>query len=230
LMCVLNTDAVESCVFGTSGVATTGQRGQLLIDFSTADPQMTRKMALRLKDQTGMGWIDAPVSGGPDAARTGTLTVMAGGEPSDIEIARPLMTDLAGNFTHMGPVGAGQTTKIINQAIVGTGFVVMAEALAIAEASGIDATRLPICLAGGLADSSLLRRVYPQMQARAFIPPKSYARLLLKDMKAIAEFAQGLGLTLHAAKAATEVYAAHVEAGNAMRDSASIIDRYSAKD
>jgi 3-hydroxyisobutyrate dehydrogenase len=229
LICVLNTDAVESCVFGENGVARTGKRGQLLIDFSTADPHRTREMAVRLRDQSGMTWIDAPVSGGPDAARNGTLTVMAGGEPDDIEAIRPLMADIAGNFTHMGPVGAGQTTKIINQTIVGTGFVVMAEALALAESAGIDAALLPECLAGGLADSSLLRRIYPQMHARAFVPPKSYARQLLKDMKALIEFASGLGLTLPAAKTATELYAAHVEAGNAMRDSASIIDRYETK-
>ncbi|MBO0755352.1 MAG: NAD(P)-dependent oxidoreductase [Bradyrhizobiaceae bacterium] len=229
LMCVLNTDAVESCVFGENGIARTAKRGQLLIDFSTADPYRTRDMALRLRDQNGMTWVDAPVSGGPDAARNGTLTVMAGGESDDIEAIRPLMADVAGNFTHMGPVGAGQTTKIINQTIVGTGFVVMAEALALAESAGIDAARLPECLAGGLADSSLLRRIYPQMHARAFVPPKSYARQLLKDMKALIEFAGGLGLTLPAAKTATELYAAHVDAGNAMRDSASIVDHYQTK-
>jgi 3-hydroxyisobutyrate dehydrogenase len=226
LMCVLNTEAVESCVFGENGIARTGKRGRLLIDFSTVDPQRTRDMAARLRDQNGMNWVDAPVSGGPDAARNGTLTVMAGGGSDDIEAIRPLMADMAANFTHMGLVGAGQTTKIINQTIVGTGFVVMAEALALAESAGIDAARLPECLAGGLADSSLLRRIYPQMHARAFVPPKSYARQLLKDMKALIEFADGLGLTLPAAKTATELYVAHVEAGNAMRDSASIIDRY----
>jgi 3-hydroxyisobutyrate dehydrogenase len=229
VMCVLNTEAVESCVFGENGIQRTGKHGQVLIDFSTVDPHRTRDMALRLRDQNGMTWVDAPVSGGPDAARNGTLTVMAGGEPHDIEAIRPLMADIAGNFTHMGPVGAGQTTKMINQTIVGTGFVVMAEALALAEAAGIDAARLPQCLAGGLADSSLLRRIYPQMHARAFVPPKSYARQLLKDMKALIEFAGGLGLTLPAAKIATEPYTAHVEAGNGMRDSASIIDRYETK-
>jgi 3-hydroxyisobutyrate dehydrogenase len=229
LMCVLNTEAVESCVFGENGIARTGKRGQRLIDFSTVDPHRTRDMARRLGNQNGMKWVDAPVSGGPDAARNGTLTVMAGGELDDIEAIRPVMGDVASNFTHMGPVGAGQTTKIINQTIVGTGFVVMAEALALAESAGIDAARLPECLAGGLADSSLLRRIYPQMHARAFVPPKSHARQLLKDMRALIEFAGGLGLTLPAAKAATELYAAHVEAGNAMRDSASIIDRYKTK-
>jgi 3-hydroxyisobutyrate dehydrogenase len=229
LMCVLHTDAVESCVFGESGIALTAKRGQRLIDFSTADPHRTREIALRLSDQTGMKWVDAPVSGGPDAARNGALTVMAGGSPDDIEAIRPLMGDIADNFTHMGPVGSGQTTKIINQTIVGTGFVVMAEALAIAESAGIDAARLPECLAGGLADSSLLRRIYPQMHARAFVPPKSYARQLLKDLKALIEFARGLGLTLPAAKTTAELYAAHVESGNGMRDSASIIERYETK-
>ena len=100
------------------------------------------------------------------------------------------------NVTHMGPVGAGQTTKIINQAIVGTGYVLMAEALMLAEAAGIDAARLPQCLAGGHADSSLLQRLYPQMQARAFEPPSSYARQLLKDLKAVSAFSRDLGLDL----------------------------------
>src|SRR5919202_4490328 len=123
-----------------------------------------------------MRWVDAPVSGGPQAAREGSLTVMAGGEAADVEAVRPLMQDLAANFTHMGPVGAGQTTKIVNQLIVGAGYVLMAEALSLAEAAGIDAASLPQCLAGGHADSSLLRRLYPQMEARAFEPPASYAR------------------------------------------------------
>ncbi len=228
LICVLNTEAVAQCVFGPEGVA--AARGdRLLVDLSTADPAATREMAVRLKRDSGMGWIDAPVSGGPDAARAGTMTVMAGGAEADIARVRPLMADMAGNFTHMGPPGAGQTTKMINQAIVGTGFVVMAEALAIAEAAGIDAARLPDCLAGGFADSNLLRRIYPQMQARAFEPPKSYARQLLKDMKALKDFAHGLGLTLPAAETAAAQYAAHVEAGNTMRDSASIVDLYSRK-
>ena len=74
----------------------------------------------------------------------------------------------------MGPVGSGQTTNIINQAIVGTCFVMLAEALALVEAAGIDAEALPRCLAGGFADSALLRHRYPRMQERQFDPPKGY--------------------------------------------------------
>jgi 3-hydroxyisobutyrate dehydrogenase len=139
------------------------------------------------------------------------------------------MTDMAGNFTHMGSSGAGQTAKMINQAIVGTGFVLMAEAVALAEASGIDAAKLPACLAGGFADGALLRRVYTQMQARDFEPPKSYARQLLKDMKAVKEFGHGFGLELPLAATAAAQFAAYVEAGGAMRDSASIVTFYEKK-
>jgi 3-hydroxyisobutyrate dehydrogenase len=226
LMCVLHTAAVEACAFGPDGIATSARSDQILVDLSTADPAATREFAARLKRDTGMGWVDAPVSGGPPAARDGTMTVMAGGEPDDIARVRPLMADMAANFTHMGPSGAGQTTKMINQAIVGTGYVVMAEALVLAERAGIDAALLPQCLAGGHADSNLLRKLYPQMQARDFEPPRSYARQLLKDMKAVKEFAHGLDLTLPVVESAAERYARYVEQGNEMADSASVVRLY----
>ena len=226
LMCVLHTAAVEACAFGPDGIAASARSDQILIDLSTADPAATREFAARLKRDTGMGWVDAPVSGGPPAARDGTMTVMAGGEPDDIARVRPLMADMAANFTHMGPSGAGQTTKMINQAIVGTGYVVMAEALVLAERAGIDAALLPQCLAGGHADSNLLRKLYPQMQARDFEPPRSYARQLLKDMKAVKEFAHGLDLTLPVVESAAERYARYVEQGNEMADSASVVRLY----
>jgi 3-hydroxyisobutyrate dehydrogenase len=227
LICVLHTQAVESCVFGPRGVAGAGRSdGKLLVDFSTIDPAASRHMAARLARETGMRWVDAPVSGGPGAARDGTMTVMAGGEAADIERVRPLMHDMAGNFTHMGPPGAGQTTKIINQAIVGTGYVLMAEALILAERAGIEAARLPQCLAGGFADSSLLQKLYPQMQARDFEPPRSFARQLLKDLKFLKQFAHDLGLDLPVVESAVHQYAAYVEAGNEMADSASVVRLY----
>src|SRR5918998_2209047 len=226
LMCVLHTAAVENCVFGPEGIAKAANADKLLVDFSTADPAGTREMAARLKAGTGMGWVDAPVSGGPPAARDGTMTVMAGGALEDIERIRPLMADMAGNFTHMGPNGAGQTTKMLNQTIVGTGYVLMAEALIMAERAGIDAARLPQCLAGGHADSNLLKKLYPQMQARDFEPPRSYARQLLKDMKAVKAFAHDFGLELAVVEKAAEQYAAFVEQGNEMSDSASVIRLY----
>ena len=229
MLCVLHTEAVRNVVFGEGGVArAVGGAGKLLIDLSTSDPDETRRMAAALRAETGMAWVDAPVSGGPLAARAGTLAVMAGGAEPDVAAALPLLRSLAANVTRMGDVGAGQTTKVINQAIVGTGFVLMAEALALAEAAGIDAAALPGCLAGGFADSELLRRIWPQMQARRFDPPASYARQLLKDMKAVQAFAEGLGSELPVVAAAAARYAAFVSQGNGMADSAAILRLYRA--
>ena len=226
LMCVLHTAAVESCVFGPDGIAGAGNAGKILVDHSTIDPEATRQFAARLQQQTGMRWIDAPVSGGPIAARAGTLTVMAGGSEADIADAEAVERDLAGNFTRMGPTGAGQTAKIVGQLIVGSSYVVLAEALSLAEAAGIDAARLPQCFAGGHPDSILLQQVYPQMQARAFDPPRSYARQLLKDLKAVEDFAHARGLSLPMIEAAAARYAAYVADGNGMADTASILTTY----
>lgn len=226
MLCVLDMAAVERCVFAQDGVAAAGRGPALVIDFSTADPDGTRQAAAKLTALTGAGWIDAPVSGGPQLARTGTMTVMAGGSDEDFALARPVLEQMAGNLTLMGPVGAGQTTKILNQAIVGTGYVLMAEALTLAEAAGIDAARLPQCLAGGHADSSLLQRLYPQMQQRAFEPPSAYARQLLKDLKAVSAFAQGLGLDLKVIEQGVQRYKDYVALGHEMSDSAAIVKLY----
>jgi 3-hydroxyisobutyrate dehydrogenase len=229
LMCVLHTDAVEQCVFGPDGVAVTASTRKILIDHSTIDPVRSREFAERLLAETGMAWIDAPVSGGPVAARQGTLTVMAGGNAASVAAVAAVMADLATNFTHVGPSGAGQAAKVINQAIVGTTYVLMAEALMLAEAAGIDAAKLPQCLAGGHADGTLLRQLYPRMQARSFDPPLAYARQLLKDMLAVQSEIGSLGLDLPLIERAVEQHRAYVAGGNEMADPASIVRLYENK-
>jgi 3-hydroxyisobutyrate dehydrogenase len=226
LMCVLHTQAVEQCVFGREGIAMTASAGRILIDHSTIDPARSRRLAERLHAETGMKWIDAPVSGGPIAARQGTLTVMAGGDAESIATVATVMSDLAANVTHAGPSGAGQAAKVINQAIVGTTYVLMAEALMLAEAAGIDAAKLPQCLAGGHADGTLLQQLYPRMQARAFDPPLAYARQLLKDMVAVQAEIGSFGLDLPLIQRAVEQHRAYVAGGNEMADPASIVRLY----
>lgn len=230
LMCVLDAPAVENCCFGEGGLAASQAGGKIVVDHSTINPDATRAIAALLHGRIPLRWIDAPVSGGPLAARDGTLTIMAGGEASDIATVAPAMAALAAHFTHIGPLGAGQTAKILNQAIVGTGYVLMAEALALAEAAGLDAAKLPECLAGGFADSTLLRRLYPQMCDRAFEPPRAYARQLLKDMKNVRQFAGEVGLALPLVERAAERFDEFVAAGNAMRDPAAIALFYRHRD
>lgn len=225
IFCVLDGDAVEECCFGGSGIARTKGGATLLVDCSTINPDRTLAIAGRLKEAAAMDWVDAPISGGPAAAAEGRLTIMMGGAPSDVHRARPVLADLATNLTHIGKLGAGQTAKIINQAIVGVGYVLMAEALALAEASGIDAAQLPAALAGGMADSTVLQRIYPQQQARDYEPPRGFARQLDKDLVNVMKFTAAHGLALPLIARAAERY--HEFAGShPIQDSAAIARLY----
>jgi 3-hydroxyisobutyrate dehydrogenase-like beta-hydroxyacid dehydrogenase len=219
------TDAVETAVFGEKGVSTSVQRSQLVVDFSTVKVEKGRSFAQRLRANTGCGWIDAPVSGGPPASGTGTLTVMAGGEAADIERVKPLMADIAGRFTHMGPPGSGLVAKMINQLIVGCGHAVMAEALVLAEAAGIDAARVPECLAGGHADGTLLQKLYPRMVQRDFVP-QGYARQLLKDLEMVNEFAGGMKAPVPMMGEALSLYRMLVHLGHSELDTSAIFKLY----
>jgi 3-hydroxyisobutyrate dehydrogenase len=221
----LHGNAVEECCFGPHGLAQAPSGASLLVDTSTINPDRTLILAERLKQQTGMGWVDAPISGGPAAAGEGQLTIMMGGAATDVTRAEAVLSDLSTNLTHIGPLGAGQTTKIINQAIVGVGYVLMGEVLALAEAAGIDAVRLPAALAGGMADSTVLKRIYPQQQARDYDPPRGYARQLDKDLKNVLAFIKELGLDLPlVARAAARYH--DFAAGNEMVDGAAVARLY----
>lgn len=217
--------AVEAAVFGEGGVATAVRPPQLLVDFSTVAVEQGREYAQRLRERTGCAWVDAPVSGGPPASGSGTLTVMAGGDAADIERLKPFMADVAARFTHMGPVGAGLVAKMLNQLIVGCVHVVMAEAASMAEAAGIDAARLPECLAGGHADGTLLQRLYPRMVARDFAP-QGYARQLRKDLEMVNEFAAALGTPVPMLQQSLALYRRLVEAGRSEMDTSAVFTLY----
>lgn len=134
-MCVTDAAAVEEVIFGPEGLSAAPGAGKLVVDFSSIHPDAARDLATRLRATNGAGWIDAPVSGGTKCAEEGTLAIMAGGEAADIERARPYVLAMA-RRTHMGPTGAGQTTKLCNQVIVGCAMAVLAEATRLAVNAG----------------------------------------------------------------------------------------------
>ena len=204
-ICVQDTDAVEACVFGPGGIAAGAGMGKVLVDHSTILPERSAAMAERLRMRTGMGWVDAPVSGGPQAAAAGRLAIMAGGEDTDIARVRPVMEALGQRFTHMGPVGAGQTTKLINQIMVCNGFALLAEALSFAERAGLDAARLPEALAGGYGDSPLLQRFLPRMVARDYVPT-GYVRQVIKDLDMLQAVGKELKAPLPMTSQATTLF------------------------
>ncbi len=218
-------EAVEEAMFGERGVANAIRPPQLLLDFSTIKVDQCKRFAARLKTDTGCAWIDAPVSGGPPAAGTGSLTVMAGGAHDDIARLGPLFDDVAARFTHVGPTGAGMVAKMLNQLIVGCGHAVMAEAVVLAEAAGIDAAKLPECLAGGHADGSLLQKLYPRMVRRDFAP-QGYARQLLKDLEMVNELAGQLKAPTPMMGEALTLYRMLVHLGHAELDTAAVLKLY----
>jgi len=219
------TEAVEAAVFGERGVAAVLRAPQLVVDFSTIKVEKCKAFAQKLRGATGCGWIDAPVSGGPPASGTGTLTIMAGGDAAEVERARPLFSDISGRFTRMGPAGAGMAAKMLNQLIVGCGHAVMAEAVVLAEAAGIDAARLPECLAGGHADGSLLQNLYPRMQRRDF-RPLGYSRQLLKDLEMVHEYAAALKAPTPMMSEALSLYRMLVHLGHAELDTGALVKLY----
>ena len=190
MLCVTDATAVEAVVFGEGGVAESIGAGALVIDFSSIKPDATRRLAERLRRERGAGWIDAPVSGGVPGAEAGTLAVMAGGEPGEIERVRPVMSAVAARLTHMGPSGAGQTTKLCNQMIVGCNLAVIAEAIKLAQAAGVDARRLPECLKGGFADSLPLQIFGSRMASGQHHPPLAASETMLKDLDTACELAR----------------------------------------
>ena len=212
-------------MFGDRGVASAIKPPQLVVDFSTVEVDSGKAFAARLSDTTGCGWVDAPVSGGPPASGTGTLTVMAGGAVDDIARVASLMGDISARFTPMGPVGSGLAAKMINQLIVGCGHAVMAEALVLAEAAGIDAARIPECLAGGHADGTLLQKLYPRMVTREFAP-QGYARQLLKDLEMVNAFAGGLKAPTPMMGEALSLYRMLIHLGHAELDTAAVLKLY----
>ncbi|MFL6577587.1 MAG: NAD(P)-dependent oxidoreductase [Povalibacter sp.] len=224
-MCVLDAKAVEECCFGDRGFSKARTGATLLVDTSTINPDRTRAFADRLRHDAGMRWIDAPMSGGPPLAAKGGLTMMVGGADEDVAEAKAALEDLAGNLTHLGPVGAGQTAKIINQAIVGVSYMLMAEVLALSEGAGLPANSIPAALAGGLADSAALQRLYPQMAARDYANPKAYARQLDKDLLNVSAFIRECGLDLPLMEHAVQRYHSYAK-DHPMQESAAVALMY----
>jgi 3-hydroxyisobutyrate dehydrogenase len=207
LMCLTDSTAVEKVVFGEDGVASGAADDKLLVDFSSMRPDVTRKFAARLKMETGMSWVDAPVSGGAKGAAAGTLAIMAGGEVEDVERVRPIVAVFSQRFTRMGEIGAGQVTKLCNQIIVASNVAAMAEAISFAEKSGVvDATKLAEALKGGWADSQPFQIMAPRFAARNTEPKIGAIDVMLKDIDTARDLAIENGAPLPMAALASEAF------------------------
>lgn len=226
LLCLANTDVVRQVVFAADGIAQGARAGQLLLDLSSLEPTATREMAAALARDTGMAWVDAPVSGGTPGAESGSLAIMVGGEAADIERVRPVLLALGERVTHMGAVGAGQVTKACNQMIVACNALVIAEVVALAERSGVDARLIAEALAGGFADSKPLQILAPQMAESRFEPVKWHVRTLLKDLDGAVKFSREQGSATPISGLAAQLMRLHGGQGYLEQDPATLIRLY----
>lgn len=223
MLCLADTAAVQDLLFSQHGLAQHLRAGQLLVDFSSLEPAATREMAARLLAERGVHWVDAPVSGGVQGAADGSLAIMAGGRMQDIDAVRPLLAHLGQRVTRMGEVGAGQVTKVCNQMLVACNALVIAEVVALAERSGVDAAQLAQALAGGFADSKPLQILAPQMAAREFEPIKWHVRTLLKDLDTAVKLSQSAVSSTPMAGLAAQLMRLHAANGFAEQDPATLV-------
>lgn len=194
--------------------------GTLVIDHSTVSAATARTVAARLAAR-GVDFLDAPVSGGVEGARQGTLAIMVGGEPQTFERAQPLLAAVGRTLTHFGPHGAGQTAKATNQIIVAGVIRAIGEGLAFARAGGLDLDKVIATLGGGAAASWYLAHRGPYM-ARGDYPPGFRVRLHAKDLRICREMARAAGAVLPVVEETLRDYEQLIAAGHGDEDISAI--------
>ena len=227
MLCVSDTRAVAEIVLSPAGILENLTAGKIIIDFSSIDPEVTRRLAQQISDKS-CHWLDTPVSGGVAGAEQGILVIMAGGEETVLDSVRPLLAPLSQRITRMGDVGAGQVTKICNQMIVSCNVLVMAEVMALAEKSGVDSRQIPQALKGGFADSTPLQLTGPRMAERDYEPVKWHVKTLLKDLDMANTLAKDNASAVPMAGLGAELMRLHASKGFSESDPSTFIEMYSA--
>lgn len=217
---VSDTPDVEAVLFGPEGVIEGIKPGCIVVDMSTISPMATRNMANRI-EAFGGSMLDAPVSGGEAGAIAGTLSIMVGGKSEDFQSVLPLLEAMGKNIVHIGDHGAGQVAKACNQILAAVCIEGVAEALSLAEASGVDAAKVRSALLGGFAYSKVLE-IHGLRMLEENYTPGFKAKLHQKDMQIVAQEAQQLGLKLPCTKAATAQIHVLVESGCGELDSSAL--------
>ncbi len=206
ITCVSDTPDVEEVIMGENGVIHGAQAGSIVVDMSTISPSTTRRIAQDL-GKKGIKMIDAPVSGGSEGAQKGTLSIMVGGEAEDLEKVDPVLKAMGKTITHIGPVGAGQLTKAINQIIVGGTYWSVAEGVTLGIKAGLDMDKVLQAVGSGAAQSWTLTNRSGNMIKNSY-PLGFKVKLHRKDLNIALEIARELGVTLPLA-----AYVEQVETG-----------------
>jgi 3-hydroxyisobutyrate dehydrogenase len=220
VICVSDTPDVEQVLFGDDGLASSLAEGALVIDCSTIAPAATREFAERLAS-SGVSLVDAPVSGGSEGAEKGTLTIMVGGNDAEVARAMPVLEAMGSSITHMGPSGAGQATKAVNQVILSGVYLGVAEGMVLAMKSGLDAEKVAGALAGGAAGSWVLNNRSGRMIDNEY-PLGFRIALHLKDLTIALELAREVGAALPVTAMASQIESGLVARGHGDDDNSAL--------
>lgn len=211
MVCVSDTPDVDAVVFGPEGVAQGVSQGSLVIDHSTISPSATKEFAGRI-GALGASWLDAPISGGSEGAKNGTLSIMIGGSAEDVERARVFLEVVGTTITHVGPQGAGQLVKAVNQILVVVNQLAVSEALLLAEAGDLDLAATLRAVESGAAGSWMLSNRGPQMIERDWRPGFTID-LQQKDLRLVLEAADDLGVPVPGTALVFQLYRALQQRG-----------------
>lgn len=220
--CLLTPAQCEQIFLGEQGAIHGARAGQIFVDMATIDPMTTRKIAQALAAK-GVAFIDAPISGGPNGAEAGTLSIMAGGDPAAFEKVRPLLEALGKKIFHMGPVGNGVSTKICNQILTGTNHALVAEAMVLGTKLGLDPQRLFDVLKVSSGQSNSLERAVPN-----YILPRKFGAAysvegIIKDLECAIHTAKSCGVRLLLPTIAQQMYQETRGLGHGEKDVAAVV-------
>jgi 3-hydroxyisobutyrate dehydrogenase len=216
VVCVSDTPDVEAVLFGPDGVVDGAREGTLIIDCSTVAPSGSWDFAARLRER-GLAMVDAPVSGGSEGAQKATLTIFVGGAAEDVERAQPVLAAMGKTVTHVGPIGAGQAVKAVNQVILAGTYLGVAEGIVLAIRAGLDVEQVVDALGGGAAQSWVLANRSGRMLANDY-PLGFKVALHRKDLGIALDLANQLGAVLPVSALAAQLESGLIAQGHAEDD------------
>lgn len=224
VICVPDAPQVEEVLFGENGTALGAKAPLFIIDMSTISPVAEREFANRLQAEHHH-LVDAPVSGGPARAKDGTLTIMVGGLPEDVSHVEPLLKTM-GNPTHLGPVGMGQTVKLVNQILIANIVIANAEAFTFAKKAGADLEAVRKVIATATGSNYILENWLPKTWFANTFEGGFALDLLRKDLAAALDTARAMKFPMPASASAYQMYTAQSAKGDGGRDYTAVTKLY----
>jgi 3-hydroxyisobutyrate dehydrogenase len=218
---------VEAAYLGAGGILEGIAAGRLCADMSTIDPATSQRVAARLRER-GVRFIDAPVSGGVGGAEKGTLAIMVGGDPADLEEARPALAAMGANIVHVGPVGSGEVAKLCNNLIAGVATVAVSEAFRIAEGFGVDPQVLTRIIASSSGRTWIMEHghpvpgIVPEAASSRGYAPGFTVDLMCKDLGLVVDAARSLRIPVTVSSAAQQILRLASSHGYGRKDVSSV--------